>query len=467
MTRFVGVCFLFLVWNFLSFIVVGTSSLLLSHCTSSLLFCFPNRKNIQAHQTVLFGVATSSRMKDASPTSNWRIVGSTNESSTFPFDQPGVYWLESQFKNSLELYDQLRNDEEDPHIQDALDCLDGAYRLYGPEHVIGSYNGGKDAVAILHLMRAAHAHYYFQKNIDQRHYLRPRVVYFDHPDEFPEVIQLLQDTVVKYDLDMMQFNTSFRDGLQVLVETSQQKQLAFVLGTRTSDPNANSQGQFSPSSPYMPPFMRVNPIIAWNYGHVWNFLRKYKLPYCILYDQGYTSLGTVQDTLRCPALLRQEGEQGSDYWPAFMLTDWEQERAGRITSSTRNDNTQRKNTPPSLLVCQYDTTTLKYQTDETTTATTSGTILTSTLYSQSSSTVSMTEAGPNTTVIGLLIIGDEILKGLCSDTNIFSAAAALRSNGLLLSKVVVVSDEQEVIVNEVIRYHVDFYFIICCTIYIC
>lgn len=58
----------------------------------------------------------------------------------------------------------------------------------------------------------------------------------------------------------------------------------------------------------------------------------------------------------------------------------------------------------------------------------------------------------------MLIIGDEILKGLTADTNTHAAARALQDVGVPLTKVVVVGDDEQEIADEWIKLsqHVDY-----------
>ena len=427
-----------------------------------------------AHVSSLETDATNSNVP------NWRVLHK-NESDLDEILSVRAPWSQRQYQDSLKLHDALVACSDSyvaPGIQEALNCLDHAYRLYGPESVVVSYNGGKDAVVILHLLRAAHAHYHRQAHGDDGDdvpIIRPRAIYFDHKDEFPEVLKLLHDTVQDYDLDMIAFEQGigFSGGLGLLVNhnfpagSTVAFPMAFVLGTRSSDPNAHSQGHFAPSSHYMPPFMRVNPILEWTYGHVWHFLRLFQLPYCCLYDMGYTSLGTVKDTRPCPALAvagvgNTTGDGVPKYWPAYMLRDWDQERAGRINKKDLKKTKPEQQTVPSgattSSVGQYSTlsnavaSTIMDPAPSAAVPTSTGNAPPSEqAFSELASPPMSFSSNDNQRTVGLLIIGNEILKGLTADTNTLTAAKALWNNTVLLNRVVVVSDDQEEIVAEVRR----------------
>lgn len=399
--------------------------------------------------------------------SSWRRISldkSNNDIKDLLFHRDT--WSDEQFRESLEMYDRFMSCEDSyvaPVIREALACLDQAYRLFGSDCVICSFNGGKDAVAVLHLVRAAHAHYF---RCTEKVPTKPRTIYFDNIKEFPEILSLLEGNVEDYGLDMVAFETGIKysEGLRLLVDNNIVSQvldyvapLAFVLGTRSSDPNAGTQGNFAPSSMgTMPPFMRVNPILSWTYGHVWHFIRLFKLPYCRLYDEGYTSLGTTEDTRPCPALaVPGSTEQGAvpKYWPAYMLRDWDQERAGRI----KNDKGKKDSSRPQLVRASaggsgtsQSTTYTDVRRDDNLDVE-SATKVSSNQATPAASTpvVSIDVGGRHT--VGLLVIGDEILKGLTPDINSSVAAKALRKQNVQLDRVVVVSDDQEEIVSEIER----------------
>ena len=156
----------------------------------------------------------------------------------------------------------------------------------------------------------------------------------------------------------MELTSIFKDGMVEL--THNYNIQTVIMGVRVGDPFVyNTIDAFQRSSADWPEFMRVYPILHWSYHYgmcvyiivcinvynvivcipsiiVWLFLRKCSLPYCILYDLGYTSIGNITNTIPNPALLITndqgqviEGADSCKYNPAYTLVDGSLERTNR------------------------------------------------------------------------------------------------------------------------------------------
>lgn len=67
-----------------------------------------------------------------------------------------------------------------------------------------------------------------------------------------------------------------------------------------------------------PNCIRAHPILRWDYADVWAYLHGEHLPYCELYDRGYTSLGSTLTTIPHPALCRPDGRCVRPWVPASL-----------------------------------------------------------------------------------------------------------------------------------------------------
>ena len=57
----------------------------------------------------------------------------------------------------------------------------------------------------------------------------------------------------------------------------------------------------------------LNPIIDWTTAEVWEFINKYNIPYCKLYDEGFTRLGCIG----CPMAGQKERKRQFELYPKF------------------------------------------------------------------------------------------------------------------------------------------------------
>ena len=154
-----------------------------------------------------------------------------------------------------------------------------------------------------------------------------------HP--FQEVDDFVDDSVNYYHLSLSRHTGPMREAFADYLSEIPPVKAIFV-GTRRTDPHGEDLGHFNTTDRGWPEFMRIHPVIDWHYVEIWTFIRELEIPYCRLYDLGYTSLGGTTDTHPNPALKRanEDGQGGMDgfeggFRPAYELVEDQAERLGR------------------------------------------------------------------------------------------------------------------------------------------
>ncbi|KAH8680653.1 putative FAD synthetase [Xylariales sp. PMI_506] len=230
-------------------------------------------------------------------------------------------------------------------VRIAKEVIDDALTRYSPDELSISYNGGKDCLVMLVLILAClPAHFppsssspldiSESKTKTKAFPSRLQAIYIRPPKPFPEVDEFVETSSRAYHLDLATSDLPMKPALEGYLLGGDEQHpgsrsgvRAVFVGTRRTDPHGARLTFFDETDGDWPRFMRVHPVIDWHYREVWGFLRALDIPYCSLYDKGYTSLGGTDDTLPNPAL-KVEGEYGS-FRPAHELIEDNEERLGR------------------------------------------------------------------------------------------------------------------------------------------
>lgn len=218
---------------------------------------------------------------------------------------PDGLWAENEGKMQLK-------------AENAKEIIRKACKLFKPEELMLCFNGGKDSTVLLDLLAMeCPSAYPLQAVCVQSH------------DPFQEVEQFIDSSTERYPLNVQRYNGAMKLAIEQALEEHPQVRAMF-LGCRRTDPGCKDLSVMEPSDKNWPALVRIFPLLEWNYHDIWSYLRSRRLPYCCLYDQGYTSLGDRSRTTTNPSLLVHDDQTDKlVYLPAYALRNVHLERANR------------------------------------------------------------------------------------------------------------------------------------------
>ncbi|CAH8450981.1 unnamed protein product [Dicrocoelium dendriticum] len=244
-------------------------------------------------------------------------------------------------------------------VATSIKIIEDIFHRFTPSEMVIGFNGGKDCTVLLHLVYAVFLRRIAGHSPEAGCRARlasefPRLLYIRSRSVFPELENFVQRTLQFYRLSSksilrptvnagsMEKREKSHGGLIVFegdIKSSLDRLLkdfpdvrGVLMGTRLSDPRASHLSPVIMTDAGWPQILRINPLLDWTYSDVWQFIRTLSLPYCSLYDVGYTSIGSMEDTHPNPNLryITESGRCG--YRPAYTLADPESERSGRSRS---------------------------------------------------------------------------------------------------------------------------------------
>lgn len=177
----------------------------------------------------------------------------------------------------------------------SIEVIREAYRRFGPACGV-AFTGGKDSTVLLHLVRRA---------FDGR--VPFKVIHIDTTVKFPEIYAFRDRLRREWHLDLEVFrNEEALKWIQIAqnreecchqLKTEPLKDAIRTLGLKAlltgvrRDEQAARAGEGYFSERQDPSHTRVHPLLHFTEQDIWAYIRKYNMPYCSLYDQGYRSLG--------------------------------------------------------------------------------------------------------------------------------------------------------------------------------
>jgi phosphoadenosine phosphosulfate reductase len=204
-------------------------------------------------------------------------------------------------------------------------AIDRIQQFEPPDGYYVAFSGGKDAIVVKDLVKRAGVkadYHYNLTTVDP-----PELVYYireHHRDvEVHKPPKSMWQLIREYgDLPTRQR----RWCCDVLKEGGGKGRIV-ITGVRWDESNRRAKRGMVETCMKDPSKSFVNPIIDWNTDDVWQYIRENNLPYCSLYDEGFTRIGCVicpmnrkraREAVRWPKIAEAFKRAAIEAWPNLI-----------------------------------------------------------------------------------------------------------------------------------------------------
>lgn len=178
-------------------------------------------------------------------------------------------------------------------IDKSLLIIEGTFERYSKDEIAIAWTGGKDSTLVLHLVRN-----FFKGKV-------PVKVFFnDSGFEFDEVQDFIDKISKKWQIKLVRIKHPYEDRKNLENKSaffakrlkikaikkgvSEYGIRVFITGIRWDEHDARGYEKYLSKRR---DHVRINPILHFSEEDVWNYIRKFKVPFVTLYKSGYRSLG--------------------------------------------------------------------------------------------------------------------------------------------------------------------------------
>lgn len=199
--------------------------------------------------------------------------------------------FDDKLANSLEVSNNTKTRLLRNHPPDSptLQIIRETFRRYPPAELFVSFNGGKDCTVLLHLVDTVFAELHPATSAATDAAPHILCLYLQSAEPFDEIEQFVDECTQRYPSIRLERSAGGRQTKQQALFdlcAEHPRMRACLMGCRRSDPWCERLATFEETTSGWPPLMRVNPLLEWTCADVWDYVDRFAVPYCRLYDEG-------------------------------------------------------------------------------------------------------------------------------------------------------------------------------------